>query len=191
MSLSDPRLAWSVVLAPRRDDVGPPPWPVFVTDVVGSVHLPAVDPLAHVLRGPFPVGTLSRGRTLGGLRFALSGAGRSAVLTLVDKEPGEAEAGLRLDSMRARIASTLLGLDVPEAGTPTELEATPERLGALLRERFEADEHWDLLGITEVSGALSEGVPEDLPGVDGFQDVGELRIARAVGIGQGLSLIHI
>ena len=127
MSLSDPRLAWSVVLAPRRDDVGPPPWPVFVTDVVGSVHLPAVDPLAHVLRGPFPVGTLSRGRTLGGLRFALSGAGRSAVLTLVDQEPGEAEAGLRLDSMRARIASTLLGLDVPEAGTPTELEATPER----------------------------------------------------------------
>ncbi|MCO4768910.1 MAG: hypothetical protein KDA24_02695 [Deltaproteobacteria bacterium] len=185
MSLSNPRLAWTVVFAPRRADSAPPPWPSLVTDIVGQVHLPPVDPVTHVLRGPFPVATLSRGRSLAGIRFVVSGAGRAAVLTLVDQEDGEVEGHLRLDTMRARIASTLLGLDVPKKGTSPEIEATPDRLGALLRERFLEDDDWEVLGISEICAALSEGVPEDLPGVDGFQDLGDLRMSRAVGIGQG------
>jgi hypothetical protein len=185
MSVTDPRLAWSVVLAPRRPDLARPAFPGLVTDIVGKVHIPAVDPMTHVLRGPLPVATMGRGRTLPGIVFALSGVGPAAVLTLVDKQPGEVEGHLRLDRMRARMASTLLGLEVPEGKVAPSLEATPERLGALLSERFADDDDWELVGITEVCAVLSEGVAEDTPDVDGYQDLGDLRIARAVGIGQG------
>jgi len=157
----------------------------MVGDIVGKVHVPPIDPMAQVLCGPFPVATLTRGRTASDIGFALSGTGPAVVLTLVDVEPGEVEGHLRLARMRARIASTLLGLDVPKPGVSAEMEATPEILGALLREKFDESDRWELLGITEVCAVLSEGVPEDLPEVDGFVDVGEMRIARAVGIGQG------
>lgn len=185
MSLTDPRLAWSVILAPRRPEQPRPDWPAMVSDIVGKVHVPPIDPMTHVLRGPFPVATLTRGRTPCGIGFVLSGTGPAVALTLVDIEPGEVEGHLRLVGMRARIASTLLGLEVPKAGVPPEMEATPDILGALLGEKFEQSDSWELLGITEVCAVLSEGVPEDLPEADGFADVGEMRIARAVGIGQG------
>ena len=185
MSLSDPRLAWSVVLAPRRPEGEPPPWPELVSRVLGKVSLPAVDPVTHVLRGPFPVATIHRGRAASGVRHLLSGTGPSVALTVVDREDGEVEGHLRLERMRARLAATLLGLDVPKAGESTELEATPERLGALLREQFEADDAWEVLGLVEVAAVLSEGVPEDLPSAEGYQDFGDLRLARAVGVGGG------
>lgn len=185
MSVSDPRLAWSVVFAPRRPEAEPPPWPDVVARVVGKVTLPAVDPVTHVLRGPFPVATLHRGRAASGVGHILSGTGPSVVLTLTDKEPGEVDGHLRLERMRARMAATLLGLEVPAAGRGTELEATPERLGALLREQFDGDDAWEVLGIVEAAAILSEGVPEDLPSVEGYQDFGDLRLARAVGVGAG------
>jgi|GEM_PF-1995674 len=185
MAIADPRLAWSLVFAPRRPEGEVPAWPELVARLVGAVHMPHIDPMARVLRGPLPVGTLARGSSEAGVRFVLSGVGHAATLTLVDKEPGEIEGHLRLERMRARFAATLLGLDVPEDGGATGLEATPERMGTLLGDVFGAEPEWELLGITEVCASLSEGVPEDAPRVDGFGDVGDLRIARATGIGQG------
>ena len=186
MSLGSRRLAWTLVLEPRRPEVDPPPWPALVLDTVGKVEVPEVDPVARILKGPFPLGTMARRRSEADLPMILSGVGRRVALTIVDNHLDPYEGRFVLEPLRARIASTVLGLEPPDVDAPaSELAATPTRLGALLAERFEDDPDWDFVGLCEVSAALMEGVPADLPTTDGYMDHGDLRIERAVGVGQG------
>ena len=187
MSLSDPRLGWSLVLAPRA--VAPsevPTLPSIVARLAPDVRLPRVDPVTHVLHGPFPRAVLERAEGPGGLGVVVSGTGRALCLTVVHRSEGECGEFFPLAPLRGRIACALLGLDVPPMdAAPTGLEATPERLGTLLAERFEADDDWELIGLVEVAAALFEGLPADLPEGDGWLDHGDLRVARAVGVGAG------
>ena len=187
MSVSNPRLAWSVAFVPTEPaPLEAPPWPELVTRVAGAVANPTVDPVTHILHGPVARAALARGLTLEGLRFIVGGVGSGVTLTVVDAREGAIEGRLDLAPMRARIASLLLGLDVPAPDAPAgELSATPDRLGALLAEQLGADPAWRFVGLAEVSGVLQEGVAGPLPDGDGWVDQGDLRIGRATGVGSG------
>ena len=186
MSLSEPRLAWSVAFVPSAFlPVDAPAWPSLITEVAGNVTAPTVDPVTHILHGPIPRAALARGVTDAGLHFVVGGVGSGITLTLTDHLDGEVDA-LDLGAMRARLASALLGLEVPAKGEPAgEMAATPDRLGALLAERFADEPGWRFVGLVEVSAVLQEGVASTLPDGDGWVDQGDLRIGRATGIGAG------
>mgnify|MGYP000179510505 CR=1 FL=1 len=186
MSLSEPRLAWSVAFVPSAFlPIDAPAWPSLITEVAGNVTAPTVDPVTHILHGPIPRAALARGVTDAGLHFVVGGVGSGITLTLTDHVDGEVDA-LDLGAMRARLASALLGLEVPARGAPAgEMAATPDRLGALLAERFDGEPGWRFVGLVEVSAVLQEGVASTLPDGDGWVDQGDLRIGRATGIGAG------
>ncbi len=185
MSLSCPRLAWTVVFVPTEPSpLEAPPWPGLITDVAGMFTAPLVDPVTHILHGAIPRAAMARGRTPQGIRYVVGGIGNGISLTLIDSSEDAIQGSLDLRARQARLASVLLGLDVPPADEPPgELNATAERMGALLAERFEADPAWAFAGLVEVSGVLSEGVPSTLPDGDGWVDQGDLRIGRATGVG--------
>lgn len=187
MSLSSPRLAWTVVFVPAEPSpLLAPEWPKLVTEVAGKFATPLVDPVTHILHGAIPRAALARGQASGGLKYVVSGVGSGLSLTIIDGSSVELDGTLDLRPLQGRIASLLLGLDVPKADAPPgELSATPELMGGLLADRLAEDPAWRFVGLVEVSGTLSEGVPSTLPDGDGWADLGDLRIGRATGVGAG------
>ncbi len=185
MSLSCPRLAWTVVFVPTEPSpLDVPAWPGLVTAVTGAFSAPVVDPVTHILHGAIPRAAMARGRAAKGLRYVVAGVGNALCLTVIDSSEEELEGLVDLRSMQARLASLLLGLEVPLPGAPTtEMSATPELMGALLAEAVAVDPAWTFAGLVEISGVLSEGVPGTLPDGDGWADRGDLRIGRATGVG--------
>ena len=187
MSLSDPRLAWTVVFVPTASaPLEAPAWPSLIREVAGEFSAPTVDPVTHILHGAIPRAALARGRGPGDLRFVVGGVGTGICLTIIDAREGPIDGELDLAPLRARIASLLLGLEVPSVGAPRgELSATPEHLGALLADRLNDGGPWRFVGLVEVAGVLQEGVAGPLPDGDGWADDGDLRIGRATGVGAG------
>ena len=166
MGLHDPRLAWTLLLAPRvpwSDE--PPPWPAVVTDAFGDVPIGRTDPIDEVLRGPFPLRALARKPDL-----VLSGVGDAVAITAVARRSGELERHVPDAELRAEASASVLG----EGRTVADLK------GAL-----DADGAWEVAGLIEVEAVLAEGIPEDLPEVLGWREIGPLRLHRAAGAGRG------
>jgi hypothetical protein len=165
MGLHDPRLAWSLLLAPRSTWAdAPPPWPKVVTDGFGDVSLGRTDPIDEVLRGPFPLRALARRDGM-----VLSGVGDAIALTAIARQEGEVERHVPSDELRAEASARVLGgggLD----GLRSDLDAAGQ---------------WEVIGLVEVQGALHEGIAVDLPDLPGWREVGPLRLHRAAGVGEG------
>ncbi|MCP4870593.1 MAG: hypothetical protein GY898_17970 [Proteobacteria bacterium] len=165
MGLHDPRLAWSLLLAPRNPWAdAPPPWPSFVTDRFGDVALGRTDPIDEVVRGPFPLRALARDS-----QSVLSGAGDAIAVTAIARRTGELERHVPSDELRAEASAVALGGAALEEVT-ADLDAAGD---------------WEIVGLVEVEAVLSEGIAEDLPDVPGWRELGLLRLHRAAGVGEG------
>jgi len=175
MSVQDPRLAWTVLLAPRGASLqAPPPWPAFVQQRFGEIPLGAVEPIQQVLQGPLPVQVLSRVDS-GAARWLLSGLGRALGVTVLVEMPGESESDLPLEELRRCALATFLDKE----------GALEEDLVSGLGELVSAETDWDFLGLVEAVGWLSEGAASDLPDEDGWDDLDGLLLSRAAGVGPG------
>ena len=159
MSLEALRLAWTLLLAPRRPhDRGPRPWPPLLARLGVEPAEPLVDPLARMLHGPVPVGVLARHSAADGTRCLVSGLGDTLGVTII--VTGEDDS---VDELRRR-AAAVLGL-VDGAESPT-------------------GEGWRSLGIAETQVELGEGNPPGDP-PRGWVSLQDLELGRAVGEGAG------
>jgi len=165
MGLYDPRLAWSLLLAPRNpwaDNV--PAWPKIVTDRFGEVALGRTDPIDEILRGPFPLRALARDGD-----SVLSGAGDAIAITGIARRAGELEGNPPSDELRDEASARVLG-----GASLEDVKADLDAAG-----------DWDVIGLVEVEGVLHEGIAEDLPDLPGWRELGLLRLHRAEGVGEG------
>jgi len=175
MSLQDPRLAWTVLLAPRGSSLeAPPPWPTLVRQRFGDIALGPVEPVQQVLEGPLPVQVLSR-LDSGEARWVLSGLGRALGATVVVSLPGEADRALPVEELRRRALAALLE---HEDGS---IEQLVDGLAAMMR----AETDWEFLGLVEAVASLCEGAGAEPPDEGGWDDLDGLTLSRAAGVGAG------
>lgn len=165
MGLHDPRLAWSLLLAPRTPWAeAPPPFPDFISARFGDVAIGRTDPIDEVVRGPFPLRALARDSV-----SVLSGAGDAIAVTAIARQLGEVERHVPSDELRKEASALALG-----GASVGDLTADLDAAG-----------DWTIIGLVEVEAVLSEGIPEDLPDVPGWRELGLLRLHRAAGVGEG------
>jgi hypothetical protein len=187
MSLRDPHLAFTALLAPvERFSTTPPPWPELITDLFGEVAVQPVDPVAAVLYGPVSRRRLAVTAGPGRSKALLVGLGDTVAVSVVAFAPGEVDTVPQAQLRETAVRGLLEGFPEDDEPEPrADLPAGEEALAEALRERLGADPCWEFLGVAEVLTVLVEGTPADLP-VGGFwAEHGPLHIGRAVGVGEG------
>jgi len=184
MTLRDPHLAFTAILAPvRRFATEAPPWPAVARDLFGEERPASVDPVEAVLYGPIPRRRLAVASGAGDLRAQLVGLGDALAVCVVARERGELERDPR-GALRAAAASVLVH-GFPEPDDDGEIAPAEEPSAEALAERLGADPAWQLLGIAEVATSLIEGIPGDLPAGGAWAETGSVRIGRGRGVGAG------
>lgn len=178
MSWIDPRLAWTLLLSPRRRDAGRPAWPQVVARRFGEVDPGRVDPIEEILRGPWPLRVLAQAD---GGDALLCGLGDGIAMSGIGQLRGEVEDDGWADALRRRAIGALLG--GAAGGSDAEVEG--------LLADLEADPAWEVEGLVEVAAALCEGLPDDLPDEGGWLQQGSHRIQRAAGVGEGHAAWHV
>jgi hypothetical protein len=180
MTLRDPQLAFTALLAPvRRFSTTPPPWPAVVADLFALNPNEAVDPVAAVLHGPIARRRLAVGSGKGDLRAHLIGLGDSVAVSVIARHRGELDRAPR-ERLQAAAAGVLVhGFPDSDGKTPAPVEVVPE----LLAERLGSDPGWQLLGFCEVLTVLVEGIAGDLPVGGAWAETGAVHIGRARGVG--------
>jgi len=175
MALQNPRLAWTVMLAPKGSSLqAPPPWPAFVQERFGDVQLGPVEPVQQVLQGPLPNQALGR-QDSGTTRWVLAGLGRAVAVTVVVSEAGAVDRKVPVEALRKKALTALMQCD----------DSSEDDLLAGLQELIAAEQDWDFLGLVEAVGSLSEGVAPELPDEDGWDNLDGLTLGRAAGVGPG------